>query len=46
MYWRLKLLGGDYMILGCRDEISMRPGGTDFILGLHVEIKFRPGKVG
>ena len=32
------------MIPVCRDEISLRPAGTDFTLRLHVEIKFRPGK--
>ena len=39
-------LGGDYMILACRDEISTRPDKTDFTLRLHVEIKFCPGKAG
>ena len=42
----LELLGGDYMIPVCRDEISPRPAGTDLTLRLHVEIKFRPGKAG
>ena len=39
-------LGGDYMIPVWRDEISLRPAGTDLTLRLHVEIKFRPGKAG
>ena len=39
-------LGGDYMIPGCRDEISTRPADADFTLRLHAEIKFRPGKTG
>ena len=40
------ILGGDYMIPTCRDEISTRPAETDFTTRLHVEIKFRPGKTG
>ena len=48
--WRYKtsnpVLGGDYMIPVCQDEILTRPGGTDFTLRLHVEIQFRPGKAG
>ena len=40
------ILGGDYMIPVCQNEISTRPAGTDFILQLHAEIKFRPGKAG
>ena len=40
------VLGGDYMIPVCWDEISPRPAGTDLTLRLHVEIKFRPGKAG
>ena len=38
------LLGEDYMIPACRDEISTSPDETDFNLRLHVEIKFRPSK--
>ena len=38
------LLGGDYMIPTCRDEILTRPAEIDFTL--HVEIKFRLGKAG
>ena len=30
----------------CRDEISTRPGGTDFTLQLNGEIKFHSGKAG
>ena len=41
--WRV--FGGDYVILVCRDEISVRPAGTDLTVWLHVEIKFCPGKV-
>ena len=40
------LLGGDYMIPVCRDEISTRPAGAYFTLRLHVEIKFHHGKAG
>ena len=40
------LLGGDYMIPACRDEIWIRPAETDFTNWLHVEIKFRRGKAG
>ena len=39
-------VGGDYMILICRDKISTGPAVTDFSLRLHVEIKLRPGKAG
>ena len=40
------VLGRDYMIPVCRDEISTGPVGTYFFLRLHVEIKFCPGKAG
>ena len=30
----------------CRDEISTRPGGTDFTLQLNGEIIFHSGKAG
>ena len=39
-----KLIGDDYMIPPCRDEISTHPAGTDFILRLHGEINFHHGK--
>ena len=42
----LAVLGGDYMIPACRDEILTRPVETDFTLRLHMEIKFRPVKAG
>ena len=32
---RASELGGDYMILVCRDQISIRPAGSDFTLRLH-----------
>ena len=40
------LLGNDYMIPFCQDEISTLPAGTDFTLGLHDDIKFHLGKAG
>ena len=40
------LLGGDYMIPFCQDEISTRPAGKDFTLRLHGEIHFHRGKAG
>ena len=40
------LLGNDYMIPFCQDEISTLPAGTDFTLGLHDDIKFHRGKAG
>ena len=46
--WKIPhtVLGGDYMIPVCRDEISLRPAGIDLTLQLHVEIKFCPSKAG
>ena len=34
------ILGGNYMIPYCRDEISTLPAGMDFTLRLHGEINF------
>ena len=34
------------MIPNCRDEISIRPAGTDLTLRLQKEIKFHLGKEG
>ena len=39
-------LGGDCMVLVCRNETFTRPAGTDSTLRLHVEIKYLPGNAG
>ena len=40
------VIGGNYMIPFCRDEISTRPARAEIILRLLGEINFHPGKAG
>ena len=40
------LLGGNYMILVCQDEISISPARLDFTVRLHKEVKLHLGKMG
>ena len=40
------LLGGNYMILVCQDEISTGPARIDFTVRLNEEVKLHLGKMG
>ena len=40
------LLGGNYMILVCQDEISTGPARIDFTVRLNEEVKLHLGKLG
>ena len=40
------VLGGNYMILVCRDDISTSPARIDFTVRLYEEIKLHLGKMG
>ena len=40
------LLGGNYMILVCQDEVSTSPALIDFTVRLHEEVKLHLGKMG